>query len=70
MTRVMIAVDGSELDAPLAATARRRFGADAGVAATVGDPAEAILQAAQHDIPLLVVGGDAAARHLDDQEAS
>lgn len=29
MTRVMIAVDGSELDAPLAATAYRLFGVDA-----------------------------------------
>jgi nucleotide-binding universal stress UspA family protein len=29
MTRVMIAVDGSELDAPLARTAHRVFGADA-----------------------------------------
>ena len=29
MTRVMIAVDGSDLDAPLAATARRLFGPDA-----------------------------------------
>lgn len=29
MTRVMIAVDGSELDAPLARTAHRLFGADA-----------------------------------------